>query len=910
LSSRESARRFQFLREIASGGFGSVYLAKVMHPDGFSRLAAVKLLHRRWTENEEVARRMRDEARLLGWLRHRNIVDVVDLTSIDGRAAIVMEYLEAVDLKVIIRAATVSGDYVPPSVALEVAGYVASALDAAYNRPPYAGEKPLRVIHRDIKPSNIMVDDSGLVKVLDFGVARAEFDTRESETRELQFGSVDYMPPERLFFEPDTPAADIYSLASTLFELLVLEKFGKAKMSLSKHTAFVEERLAYMRSCLGMQPAQSQLLEDFLRTCLGFDPEHRPSGSEVVTHCRSLARLLDGPSLIEWAEMSIPPLIAAAREAPRKPNPLTDSVLTEDSLAFGGNEAKQILASDPEPQKAAEPAQAEPANRIKPPVDWKKPPPAAAPLHAPQPIKVAPQQEDVPTVRIASEAIAEQMAKAVEAASSGSSSASPATLKPIQRGNRPPPSNLNLGPSDPWAMGGPRLVSVPVGKSADGLHEDDWADLPTRVDSPPLEALDNPDPDDIPPTVVGHAPPPRFDAQALKDAETVLLPDGIAVEEPALSEADTRMLPMEGSEPALFGDDEHYDDDSEPGPFSAGSLAEPPMEPDDPFAPPPGAAAFAVPPAAGPSFSAPPAQPSFPGPQVSGPTIAPADIGQSLPPSPAEPAPSFGGPRAPSFGGPQAPSYGSQPPPSFGGPQGSYPPPVGNRLSAEELSAPTVKAYEPPPAYTPPSAPPPQAQVFDPPPPPKARPARPAKKKGSPVKALGLVAVLVMVPVLGGGLFFAYNTFVAPADGGGGGGGVVAATDPPGGGEQPGGEQPGGEQPGGEQGGGEPVNEVAGGPAGDPGGAAQDDPGGAPSGGGEVSGVKFVSLAAGTKKMQVNCADGSARGDTEAVIDSTSAGKCRVTAILEDRSRLTVVVDSVSKGTYNCFENGESACKQ
>ena len=51
-----------------------------MHPDGFSRIAAVKLLHRRWSENEEIARRMRDEARLLGWLRHRNIVDVVDLT--------------------------------------------------------------------------------------------------------------------------------------------------------------------------------------------------------------------------------------------------------------------------------------------------------------------------------------------------------------------------------------------------------------------------------------------------------------------------------------------------------------------------------------------------------------------------------------------------------------------------------------------------------------------------------------------------------------------------------------------------------------------------------------------------------------------------------------------------------------
>lgn len=97
MASREHARRFHFLREIASGGFGSVFLTKVMHADGFSRLVAVKVLKSQWSDNEEVARRMRDEARLLGLLRHRNIVEVMDMTSIDGRAAVVMEYLEAVD---------------------------------------------------------------------------------------------------------------------------------------------------------------------------------------------------------------------------------------------------------------------------------------------------------------------------------------------------------------------------------------------------------------------------------------------------------------------------------------------------------------------------------------------------------------------------------------------------------------------------------------------------------------------------------------------------------------------------------------------------------------------------------------------------------------------------------------------
>ena len=103
MSSRDSVRRFHFLRELGTGGFGSVFLAKVEHADGFSRLVAVKLLKNQWIDSKEIASRMRDEARLLGLLRHRNIVDVLDLTSIGGRVAVIMEYLEGADLRCVLR---------------------------------------------------------------------------------------------------------------------------------------------------------------------------------------------------------------------------------------------------------------------------------------------------------------------------------------------------------------------------------------------------------------------------------------------------------------------------------------------------------------------------------------------------------------------------------------------------------------------------------------------------------------------------------------------------------------------------------------------------------------------------------------------------------------------------------------
>lgn len=336
MSSSESSRRFHFIREIASGGFGSVYLTKVIHADGFSRLVAVKLLHPRWSENEEIASRMRDEARLLGWLRHKNIVDVMDLTLIDGRCAVIMEYLDAVDLKVIITRCAEEGTRVPLRAALEICANVASALDAAYNRPPYAGEKPLRVIHRDIKPSNIMMDDSGVVKVLDFGVARAEFDERESKTQEMAFGSLEYMPPERLFFEPESPASDVYSLGATLFEMLALEKFGKAKLRPKEHEAYFEDRFDALLDAYPMHQETEDLLHELLMGLLAFDEPDRPSAADVVSQLRGFARRLKEGNLLDWAESVVPPLLRMRAEEPesKTPGSLVGAVLAEDSRAL------------------------------------------------------------------------------------------------------------------------------------------------------------------------------------------------------------------------------------------------------------------------------------------------------------------------------------------------------------------------------------------------------------------------------------------------------------------------------------------------------------------------------------------------------------------------------------------------
>ena len=349
MSSRDSVRRFHFIREIASGGFGSVYLAKVMHADGFSRLVAVKLLKNQWSDSEEVARRMRDEARLLGLLRHRNIVDVIDLTSIDGRAAVIMEYLEGVDLRFVVKELVEVGEALPVRAALEMVAAAASALDAAYNRPPIPGDKPLRVIHRDIKPSNIMVDESGLVKVLDFGVARSDIEGRESQTQDLQFGSLEYMAPERLFFEPETPAGDVYALGATLFELLAQDRLGKAKGRPDKHAAFLSERFAALRGKVRIKGGAMAELEALLRASLDFEHEKRPTAAEMYQRCKGLSRLVDDEDLGSWAERALAPIIQKLGQEARPTAAFTDTVLTEDSVFFRPDELAALESASAPP---------------------------------------------------------------------------------------------------------------------------------------------------------------------------------------------------------------------------------------------------------------------------------------------------------------------------------------------------------------------------------------------------------------------------------------------------------------------------------------------------------------------------------------------------------------------------------
>jgi len=278
-------RSFKLLGTLGEGAFGAVHLAEVRDDEDFVQTLAVKWLHPQWSKNIELARRLRDEARLLALLRHDHIVRVHGLTNIEGRLAILMEPVEGTDLAHL--------DEMPPRAALEIVADVADALDAACHIVPPGQTEPLNVVHRDIKPSNIMVTRRGSVKVMDFGVARASFDAREAETRSQQFGTARYMAPERWLDGIAEAPSDIFSLGVTLMELVGGEPMEQPRLS---REGFAEDLTAAMRR-LDNWPD----IREFVAKMCVFEPEGRPGAAEVEETCRALAEQTDGAGLREWA---------------------------------------------------------------------------------------------------------------------------------------------------------------------------------------------------------------------------------------------------------------------------------------------------------------------------------------------------------------------------------------------------------------------------------------------------------------------------------------------------------------------------------------------------------------------------------------------------------------------------------
>ncbi len=206
------AGRYVILSHLGSGGIGDVWLAKDKE---LARNVALKLLSPDLAGDSDHARRFRQEARAASSLNHPNLVTIFDIGEFEGRQFIAQEYIEGKTVREALALGAISVES-----AVNAAGQVAAALSAAHG----AG-----IVHRDIKPENIMIRPDGLVKVLDFGLARfveARWPSfpgtmHSGLTRPgMIIGTARYMSPEQARGLPVDGRSDIFSLGVVLYEML------------------------------------------------------------------------------------------------------------------------------------------------------------------------------------------------------------------------------------------------------------------------------------------------------------------------------------------------------------------------------------------------------------------------------------------------------------------------------------------------------------------------------------------------------------------------------------------------------------------------------------------------------------------------------------------------------------------
>ena len=284
----------KFLHCLGSGGFGAVYLAEAQSQSGLSQQIAVKLLNEKMSQIKDIVARQRDEARLLGMLNHDHIVKVYDLGEINHQSAIFMEYIDGIDLRQLSQRVPI-----PPRIAVLVSAAVASALHAAQHTVNPQTGQPLAVIHRDIKPANILLSATGVPKVLDFGIARGEFE-REGETKSVLFGTAHYMAPEQLLHGTQNASVDVFALGLTLWDLLV--QSSRARLPL--HEIAFNEQIQAMLQSLHANRNHRPLIP-LLSRMLAYHPQDRPSAQTVEFELLKISDELGGPNLAYFAKQHV-----------------------------------------------------------------------------------------------------------------------------------------------------------------------------------------------------------------------------------------------------------------------------------------------------------------------------------------------------------------------------------------------------------------------------------------------------------------------------------------------------------------------------------------------------------------------------------------------------------------------------
>jgi eukaryotic-like serine/threonine-protein kinase len=212
--------RYELLVPIAKGGMAVVWAARMKGTRGFQKTVAVKTMLPDLSEDPQFEEMFLAEAGLASRIKHPHVCEILDLGEQDGLIYIVMEWIDGEPLSQLARSARQKGSGVPILIALRIVLNAALGLHAAHELKDENGNL-IGLVHRDVSPQNILVTYDGVVKIVDFGVAKASTELANAATKDGQLkGKVPFMSPEQALGKDIDRRTDVFALGIVLFQLL------------------------------------------------------------------------------------------------------------------------------------------------------------------------------------------------------------------------------------------------------------------------------------------------------------------------------------------------------------------------------------------------------------------------------------------------------------------------------------------------------------------------------------------------------------------------------------------------------------------------------------------------------------------------------------------------------------------
>jgi serine/threonine-protein kinase len=232
---------YEILSKLAEGGMAEIFLARATAASGPRRHVVLKRVSRERATDQQYVRMFLDEARLAAQLSHFNIAQVFDIGRLGASYFFTMEYVHGVTVQTLILRARERGMQLPVPAVLAIIAGAAAGLGHAHTRVGHDGRR-LDIIHRDVSPSNLMVSFDGIVKVVDFGVAKAALAGRpETQAGEIK-GKVAYLSPEQCRQMKLDCRSDLFSLGICAWEMLTRTRLFRRDTAFEAMAAIATEQ--------------------------------------------------------------------------------------------------------------------------------------------------------------------------------------------------------------------------------------------------------------------------------------------------------------------------------------------------------------------------------------------------------------------------------------------------------------------------------------------------------------------------------------------------------------------------------------------------------------------------------------------------------------------------------------------